>query len=613
MDTVVPSVGKITSHRLGDDQSRQLVTEVEYSALENHVLERVTDAPRGHDLEAYLEERPSNNKDFNELLLRTLVVYSPLSMQASLKAVLSTLNTRAGSLLLTGSITPFYLQSIANRTSILNAWRTSRFASLQVLFKQMTLLGKNTWIKTSPTVYRMIRYPEVPPDHQPGNQYEFQFLQLPPGSDTANITTEILIIGSGCGAGVCAKNLAESGHSVLVVDKGYHFTSSYFPMSESAGFQQLFENGGTIQSDDGSIATQDFVRKEWAEEKGLEFFTSEKFQESLDRVCERMGVTADGLRHNHGNRVLMEASRRLGAHVKAAPQNIAGGDHLCGRCTLGCASAEKQGPAITWLPDAAKAGATFMEGLQVGHVLFDDSKSQKTVIGAKGVWTSNPQSGKEKVTREVAIHAKKVIVSCGSLWSPIVLLNSNLKNKHIGQNLHLHPVNFVTAVHKSDVRPWEGPILTVVDSSLENLDGHGHGTKLEASCMLPSLALSFLNWSTGLDFKAQVLKYRHSNSYISLTRDRDPGCVYSDPQTGKPRIRYTPSNFDRRHTMEGVIALATRNFICGAEEIHVGFPGVQPFVRHPDPSFPLSFESQSPSPPKVTKMSMCGFLLGFPK
>jgi choline dehydrogenase-like flavoprotein len=48
--------------------------------------------------------------------------------------------------------------------------------------------------------------------------------------------------------------------------------------------------------------------------------------------------------------------------------------------------------------------------------------------------------------------------------------------------------------------------------------------------------------------------------------------------------------------MEGVIALATRNFICGAEEIHVGFPGVQPFVRNPDPSFPLSFESQSPSP-----------------
>lgn len=300
----------------------------------------------------------------------------------------------------------------------------------------MTLLGKNIWIKTSPTLHKAL-----------GEQYRFEFLQLPPGATPEVIETDVLVIGSGCGAGVCAKNLAESGQKTLVVDKGYHFSSTQFPMPEAAGFQQMFENGGMIQSDDGSIAvmagatwggggtinwsvslqTQDYVRKEWAEARGLSFFASQEFQECLDRVCERMGVSSNQLSHNHGNQVLLEGARRLGASVKEAPQNTGGHDHLCGRCTLGCASAEKQGPAITWLPDAAKAGATFMEGLQVERILFDDTKSRRKAIGAQGIWISNPQSKSAKVTREVVIHAKRVILSCGSLWSPVILLNSGLK------------------------------------------------------------------------------------------------------------------------------------------------------------------------------------------
>lgn len=139
-------------------------------------------------------------------------------------------------------------------------------------------------------------------------------------------------------------------------------------------------------------------------------------------------------------------------------------------------------------------------------------------------------------------------------------------------------------------------MLTAVDTSLENLDHHGHGTKLEATCMLPSLALTFRNWISGLDFKSQILKYRHSNSYISITRDRDPGQVYKDPVSGNPRIRYTPSKFDRAHALEGVLALAERNFLLGAEELHVCIPGVESFVRTPDPNFSASFDTAPPSP-----------------
>lgn len=140
-------------------------------------------------------------------------------------------------------------------------------------------------------------------------------------------------------------------------------------------------------------------------------------------------------------------------------------------------------------------------------------------------------------------------------------------------------MNIVSTHWPQDVRPWEGGILTSVVGSLENQDGHGHGTKLEATCMMPSWCLTFMNWHSGLDFKLQALKYRHMNSFIAITRDRDTGRVYPDPDSGLPRIEYTPSAFDRAHTMEGVLAIARIAFTMGADDIHVAIANTPSFLR----------------------------------
>ena len=95
--------------------------------------------------------------------------------------------------------------------------------------------------------------------------------------------------------------------------------------------------------------------------------------------------------------------------------------------------AQKQGPVVTWLPDAARAGAKFVEGFKVDRVLFDQSGGRKKAIGVDGTWTSRNSRGQidgplsERTVRKVVVRAKKVIISCGALWSPIVLMNSGLK------------------------------------------------------------------------------------------------------------------------------------------------------------------------------------------
>lgn len=331
-----------------------------------------------------------------------------------------------------------------------------------------------------------------------------------------------------------------------------------------------------------SLQTQGYVRQEWADQ-GLPFFTSAEFQRSLDTVCERMGVATDPIRHNPTNNHLLEGARKLGWSHKAVPQNSGGAEHYCGYCSMGCASCEKQGPHVSFLPDAARCGAQFIEGLEVNRVLFEEKKGKKVAVGVRGLWVSRDEyggvAGKPCVEREVIIRAKRVIVAGGTMQSPLLLLRSGLSNPNIGRHLHLHPVSFLGAAHKEQTNPWEGGILTAVVNELENIDGKGHGAKLEAVTMLPSVWLTLPPWTGGLEYKEFVPRMKHMVGYISLARDRDTGRVYPDLTDGRCRVSYPLSWFDKKHVLEGVIGLAKLQYVAGASEIFTTIPRCPPFKR----------------------------------
>jgi choline dehydrogenase-like flavoprotein len=440
---------------------------------------------------------------------------------------------------------------------------------------------------------------------KPGKGWDYEFIQFPPSSTPEVIETDVVIVGSGCGGGVCAKNLAEAGNRVLVVEKAYHWTPEHFPMSEADGWNHLFMSGAFVSSDDSStsivagqawggggtvnwsasLQTQGYVRREWAE-RGLPFFTSAEFQESLDRVCTRMGVSAEHLEQNRANAMLLEGARKLGYSNKAVPQNTGGAQHRCGHCTFGCGSCEKQGPVISYLPDAARAGANFIEGFHAEKILFKTIAGKKMATGVAGTWVSRDENGGvagEPLTRrKVIIKAKRIIVSAGTMQSPLLLLRSGLKNPQIGRNLYVHPVTFLGAVHDEEVNPWEGAILTSVVGEYENIDGRGHGAKLEATNMIPSSWLIWLDWKGGLQFKLDAARMRHMAGYISICKDRDTGRVYPDPVDGRVRFSYTPSKFDKKHIMQGLVALAKIQYVEGASEIFTVVPGVPAFKRDPE-------------------------------
>lgn len=353
------------------------------------------------------------------------------------------------------------------RQQILQSWSQSYFPPLRKIARAFASLFAATWTRQSPTLGRVIGFPRAPVHGKPGTGFDFSFVQFPPGSEPEVLETDVVIVGSGCGGGVCAKNLAEAGHRVIVVEKAYHYPSEHLPMSEADAAIHLYMNGGVIQSDDGtsvviagqafggggtvnwsaSLQTQIYVREEWAD-TGLPFFTSSEFQDSLDRVCHRMGVSAAHIAHGKNNQLLSEGAKLLGYSVKSVPQNTAGKKHFCGYCTLGCGAAEKQGPVLSFLPDAVKAGAKLIEGYDVENILFEhDEEGRKVATGIRGVWKSRDRNGGvsklDRTTRKVIVKAKRLIVSCGALQSPLLLLRSGLANPQIGRNLHIHPGLFL--------------------------------------------------------------------------------------------------------------------------------------------------------------------------
>lgn len=509
---------------------------------------------------------------------------------------------------MTGYATPLDCLPIQDRERVLQGWATSRLSFLRGLYLSLTALSTVYWVRTSPTLGRILGYPRVPSHGSPAKDgYPFRFLQFPSTSspEPEVLTTDVVIVGSGCGGAVAAKTLAESGLKVIVVDKGYYWSPLRLPMTEQEGAAHLFDNGGMIMSEgavmsiatgsawggggtvnwSASLQTQGYVRQEWSHKFGLRRFTDSEFQRDLDAVCDRMGVGTSAIEHNKTNQVLLEGARKLGWSAKPVPQNTGGEAHNCGYCTLGCGSCGKKGPTETFLPDAAEAGAEFIEGFECAEVIFDEhTDGQRVATGVRGRWTARDAAGNvvgpDRRTRDLIIKAPRVIVSTGSIATPLLLKRSGLTNPQIGRHLHLHPVSFLAAVWDEEIRPWEGSILTAVVNEFENLSGDGYGAKLEATTMLPGLFLPAFPWRSGLQAKLFAANMKRTTGYIALSRDRHGGTVSPAPENpARAKVTYTPSVYDKQHILHGLLRLAELLYVAGAREIHSTLPSLPPFVR----------------------------------
>jgi long-chain-alcohol oxidase len=406
----------------------------------------------------------------------------------------------------------------------------------------------------------------------------------PAASDAYHtVQCDAVIVGSGCGGGVAAAVLASAGYKVVIVEKGDYFTAEDYSSIEGPSMERLFERGGIFCTSNvttmiftgatvgggsavnwsASIRTPTEVTREWAHEHGLPVFGGPGYAQAMDTVCARLAVT-DGCREEgFQNKVVRRGCEALGLKADAVPRNSSDG-HFCGSCNFGCPTGDKRGTDTTWLVDAVARGAVILTGCKAEQFMFEanDNFGGKNGRSKKCVGLLATCTGDGGITKKLRIEARVSIAACGALMTPPLLRNSGLKNRHIGRNLHLHPVSMAWGYfpeNKQDPpltgKCYEGGIITSMHRVTDR-------TIVETPALGPGAFAAMMPWESGRDMKERMRRFSRTAHAFALVRDRGDGFV-----DGEGRVRFTPSREDVEELRHGLRQTLRIMVAAGATEV----------------------------------------------
>ena len=125
------------------------------------------------------------------------------------------------------------------------------------------------------------------------------------------------------------------------------------------------------------------------------------------------------------------------------------------------------------------------------------------------------------------MRAPRVVVACGSLESPALLLRSGIGGPAVGRYLHLHPVIAFLGLHAEPQRPWWGaPMTAMVDEFADIEDGHGF--LIQSAQWATSIVAGGVARSSGEEHKETMARLENAAWFIGLQRDRGHGTVTID-------------------------------------------------------------------------------------
>jgi choline dehydrogenase-like flavoprotein len=303
------------------------------------------------------------------------------------------------------------------------------------------------------------------------------------------------------------------------------------------------------------------VREQWAREYGLEGVDGPEYDRHLDHVLRRIGATDRASDLNGPQQRMKEGCEQLGWRFALVVRNADLDRYdpdTAGYLGFGDQSGSKLSTEKTFLRDAVDHGAEVMVGTRAQRVLVEDGRA----AGVEAIY-ADPESGRQA---RVTVRAPRVVVACGALESPALLLRSGIGGPAVGAYLRLHPCLAVLGSYAEDVRAWWGPPHAGLSHEFENVRD-GHGFLIEAAQYAPGLAGSAVPWTSGAEHKDLMSRFRNATSFIPLTRDRGHGQVTIDAAGEAVPWYAVEDELDAANLRLGIDKLARLHHAAGALEI----------------------------------------------
>jgi choline dehydrogenase-like flavoprotein len=397
------------------------------------------------------------------------------------------------------------------------------------------------------------------------------------------VHVDACVIGAGAGGAVAAKELAEGGMRVVMLEEGdWHETDEFtarprdmtIRLYRDAGQVATLGTppiilplgravGGTTLVNSGTcFRTPPAVLEHWRERFGLDGLTEAALEPFFRRVERTLNVA----------QVPAELAGRNAAVVRRGAESLGwSGDFLyrnvrgcvgSGVCVFGCPTAAKQHVGITYVPRAWDAGATTYTGARAEAIEIGRGRARAVVAGTSG-------GGRLRVQCE------HVIVACGAIHTPLLLRRQGLggASGELGRNLAIHPATAVRALFDEEIELWRGvPQSYYVDEFA------GEGLMFEGAAGPP-------------DYMAMVLPglgARHRELMQDVGRLSQFGVMVSDTSRGRvldvlgrPRVRYDLNAHDAATFKRGLELLSELFWAAGARAVQVPAAGV-PLLRDGD-------------------------------
>jgi choline dehydrogenase-like flavoprotein len=401
----------------------------------------------------------------------------------------------------------------------------------------------------------------------------------PQGAEEA-LEADVCIVGSGSGGATIAASLAASGMDVIVLEAAGYFNESDFAQLELKAYQEMFWRGGPNPTADGNVSlvagttlgggttinwtnclrTRPWVREQWAREHGLEGVDEPGYERHLDAVWERISANDQCSDLNGTQQRLREGSDALGWSFETIVRNTEPESYtpeMAGYLGFGDQSGSKRSADRTWLADAQEHGARFLTHTRATRVITDGGQA----AGVEAAWQT-PDGRSARVT----VRAPRVVVACGALESPALLLRSGIGGPATGDYLRLHPSTVVGAAYGTDQKAWWGaPQAGLCDEFADT--GEGYGFLIETAQYAPGLIGSATPWVSGADHKQRMEEFPQTGTFIGLTRDRGHGRVSVDAN-GEAVPTYAVSDpLDLENLRHGIEVQIRLHEAAGAHQI----------------------------------------------